>query len=135
MKAGNTFSFSALAGVDGFPLPYFRAIDFAYLRDRVVLAPKVTALLMPPAVTLVIPPAVEGSAVQVTVVGSGFSGTPRVRLYSPAWNDEACCVTVVSPNEISAWIFPSGMLPGLYDIEVENADGQAAVLEAFFTVQ
>ena len=55
MNAGNTFTFDRLAGLNGNPLPYFRPIDYAYLRDRVVIDSAVTLLAYPPVVSSVTP--------------------------------------------------------------------------------
>jgi len=51
MNASNTFSFSKRAGLDGYALPRFRALNYAYLRDHMVLDARVSAILPAPCQT------------------------------------------------------------------------------------
>ncbi len=62
MNAGGTFSFDEMTGRNGSPLPVFRALDWAYLRDRVALNTHVTGLFPPPTLTSVTPESGERPA-------------------------------------------------------------------------
>ncbi len=128
MKAGNTFTFAKLAGLDGFALPAFREIELAYLHDRVVLAFQVTALLPPPMVAAVSPGVVDASSVLLTITGTDFVATPSVRAVLPTFSFGAIGESLQSPEQLTAWVVRSQMISGLYDIEVTNPDGQQAVL-------
>lgn len=130
MKAGNTFTFSKLAGLGGFDLPAFREIELAYLHDRVVLAPQVKALLPPPAITAVSPSVVTGSSALLTITGTSFAATPYVRALLPSFVFSTIAETWQSPQQMTTWVVRAQMIPGLYDLELTNPDGQQAVLPA-----
>lgn len=133
MKAGNTFNFSKLAGLGSYGAPVFREIELAYLHDRVVLAPKVQQLLVPPTVTEISPSVLTGTSAVVTITGAGFTATPDVRVVLPGFAYSAPGETWLSPEQITAWVVRSQMIPGLYDVEVTNPDGQQDVIpEAFW---
>jgi hypothetical protein len=128
MKAGNTFTFSKLGGLNGHPLPTFRPLSFAYLRDRVLAYVPITELLPPPEIDSVDPAVIDQSAVQITIIGSGFAGTPAVRLLSESFVYHVVGETLVSDQVITGWVIRSQILPGAYDLEITNSDGQTAVL-------
>ena len=139
MNQGAAFSFAEMTGRAGEPLPDFRTLNWAYLRDEVVLAPLVTALYPPPTITSVSPPVVDLSAgpVTLTINGSNFVATPRIELVEsndPTPN-EVLGEAFVDPNTITG--IANGLLvqPALYDVEVINPDGQKAVLAGGLLVQ
>jgi hypothetical protein len=69
------------------------------------------------------------AAIEVIISGTGFSGTPSLRL-GDVWLEDA---VVVDENTIMA-IIPAGLLPGTYDLTLYNGDCQEAVLEDAYTV-
>lgn len=129
MKAGNAFTFAKLAGL-GYPLPVFRPIELAYLRDQLVLAPQVTQLLAPPLLTSVAPWQITGSSQIVTIRGSGFAAIPSVRLRNPLYTYPAIGEALQSGEQMTCWVIPGQVPDGTYDLEVTNPDGQQAVLPA-----
>jgi hypothetical protein len=134
MKAGNTFSFSRLAGLGSYSLPSFRAIELAYLHDRLVLAPQVTQLLPPPKLLGVTPWQLSGSSQLVTVLGSGFAPIPAIRLVNPSYAYGALGEAWQSAEQATCWVVPAQLPAGTYDLELTNPDGQKAVLPASIQV-
>jgi hypothetical protein len=128
MKAGNTFTFSKLGGLNGHPLPFFRPLNFAYLRDRALAYVPISELLPPPVVAAVDPAVIEASATEISVVGDGFSGTPQLELVSESFVYHVAGETLVSEQLVTGWVFRSQILPGTYALELTNSDGQIAVL-------
>jgi hypothetical protein len=135
MNAGNTFTFERLAGLNGNPLPYFRPIDYAYLRDRVVIDPAVNFLAYPPVAQTVTPSTITASGwTQIAVGGSGFLPPPVLRLLSPGYNYNVNSEALVSSSEVTGWV-NKGQLPlGVYDLEAKNPDGQLSLLPAAITI-
>jgi hypothetical protein len=135
MNAGNTFTFERLAGLNGNPLPYFRPIDNAYLRDRVVIDPAVNFLAYPPVAQTVTPSTITASGwTQIAVGGSGFLPPPVLRLLSPGYNYNVNSEALVSSSEVTGWV-NKGQLPlGVYDLEAKNPDGQLSLLPAALTI-
>jgi hypothetical protein len=135
MNAGNTFTFARLAGLNGNPLPFFRPIDYAYLRDRVVIDPAVTLLAYAPVVSSITPnTAATTGYTQIFVNGTGFLPTPVIRLINPAYTYNVTGETVVSSSQVRGWVNYAQILPGVYDVELKNPDGQISVFPASFTV-
>jgi hypothetical protein len=133
MRAGGNFTFASLAGLSG-PLPFFRPLDFAYLRDRIRTDSKVTQLLAPPTLDSV-SPSVFASSVTLAISGGGFAPTPRIRLESPGFNYELIGEAYQAPGSISGYVSRLQVLPGVYDLAVQNPDGQWARLPAAVEVQ
>lgn len=136
MNAGNTFRFEEMTGRAGFPLPVFRPLSWAYLRDRLVVNARVTGLYEAPAVTAVSPDPVSGDAV-LTVHGENFLATPTVELVrdgDPTPN-QLPSVVFVDGNTITATFLSLLVPPGVYDVRVVNPDDQVAVLPGGLTVQ
>ena len=96
-------------------------IDDVRIASPLPLAPAPTVLSLTP---------YHGSDDQptaLTITGTGFSGTPSLRL-GDIWLDDAF---VVDENTIIA-IIPAGMQPGTYDLTLYNGDCQeATLLDAF----
>lgn len=134
MNAGNSFSFESLGGLAGHPLPKFRPLDHAYLRDRAVLDPLVTAILPPPTLTSVTPTLVQSSLQTLTLRGTGFVATPSVRLRSGTFTHEAYSEVWVSSVEMRATVSKNSLYPGTYAIELTNPDGQWISLPATVVV-
>lgn len=127
MKQGGAFVFSELAGMYGIPRPFFRPLDFAYLRDRTLTVNGLNQLLFPPAVDSIEPPIISGS-LQVTITGSGFASPVSVRFVNEVLTYNLLGEQVVSEDTITAWATSSQLASGFYAVEVENPDGQVAVL-------
>jgi len=126
MKAGNTFSFAELAGLNGNPLPYFRPIEHAYLRDRLVQDPSVLALQQPPVIVEFSPSVVTEPFQSVELHGQNYAPTPRMRLYNEIFSYEILSETFQSTELVTAFILKSQVPSGLYELEVTNPDGQKA---------
>jgi hypothetical protein len=135
MCAGNTYSFARLAGLEGQPRPVMRALDYAYLRDRVVVDARVTGLFMPPRADSVSPAGVAaGSVTEVRVAGAEFRATPSMRLENGSLVAHLQGESFVSASEVRGFVLASQAVPGTYDLVVENPDGQIARLAAAITV-
>ncbi len=135
MNAGNTFTFARLAGINGNVLPYFRPLDYAYLRDRVVIDPAVTLLAFPPVVTSITPNAIVGGTyTQVFFNGTGFLPTPAIRCISPSYIYNVSGETLLSSSQVRGWINYAQIQAGVYDVEFRNPDGQIFVLPAAITI-
>lgn len=135
MNPGSAFDFSKLAGLNGHPLPYFRPIDFAYLRDRAVLASNVTSLLMPPVPQSVAPSLVDHSYQQIFITGSSFAAPSSVRCRNATYEYDAIGETVLSSTQLRFSVIQAQIPPGVYDVEVTGPDGQTGLLPAALTVQ
>jgi hypothetical protein len=127
MKHGGTFSFARLAGMAGNPLPFLRPLDFAYLRDRVMTDPQVTALLPPPQLASVTPGQLLASGL-LTASGNGFVATPALRLQNATYTYNLLGEALVSSSTVTGWVNYIQVPPGVYDLVLENPDGQDARL-------
>jgi hypothetical protein len=65
----------------------------------------------------------------VTITGSGFSGSPAVKL-GDAWLED---VVVVDATTITA-VVPAGLPKGVYDLVIYNGDCQSVEMTGAFTV-
>ena len=130
MNAGNTFSLDKLAGRAGHSRPGLRPLNFAYLRDRAVIDPRVTAILPPPVVNGVSPPLVADWLVVLTITGEKFVDTPEVRLIGEDGIYDCIGETLVSAQEMTATVVKLQVYAGTYDLELTNPDGLKAVLPA-----
>jgi hypothetical protein len=136
MNAGSTFDFASLGGDPALPLPPIRAMNWAYLRGRLLRDAAVDGIYPAPIVDSVQPATVPLSGpswVDVTVSGSNFQGTPRLRLLGPLAYTLSS-PTLVDANHVTGGIITFQVLEGTYDFELENGDGQKTVLEAAVTV-
>jgi hypothetical protein len=135
MNAGTTYSFAKLAGLEGQSLAVIRALDFAYLRDRVVLDPKVTGLYLPPQAVSVSPSTLASNLnTKISVLGGAFRATPSMRIESGAFVAQLQGELFVSASEVRGWVLGTQALPGLYDLVVENPDGQTMRLPQAITL-
>lgn len=135
MNAGNTFTFARLAGLAGNPLPYFRPIDYAYLRDRLVIDAAVTLLAHPPVASSVTPNTINPSGyTQIFVNGSGFLPTPVIRLLNSSYTYNVTGELLLSSSQVRGWVNYSQILPGTYNLELKNPDGQTVVLPSAIVV-
>ena len=135
MNAGATFTFAELAGLEGEPLPAFRPLSYAYLRDRALTDSSVTQLLKPPTVTSVVPDVISVSAIQVTLTGADFVGVPAIQLVNESFVYSTPGEAVVDPITVTFWVVQSQVLPGLYDLVYTASDGQTATLPDAITVE
>ena len=135
MNSGYTYTFAKLAGLGGNPLPYFRPIVYAYLRDRVVIDPLVTVLAFAPVVSSVNPPAINPTGwTQIYVNGTGFLPTPVVRLINPGYTYNVTGEVLLSSTQVRGGVNVLQIPAGVYDVELKNPDGQVSVLPASLTV-
>jgi len=141
MNPGGSFSFGELTGRGGSPLPAFRPLSWAYLRDRIALNTQVTALYPRPALGSVEPAVVsfpQGSqAVTVTFHGSGFVAPPTIELETagdPTPN-QVLEPTVVDPETATGIINKFFVQAAVYDVRFVNGDGQTTVLSGGLVVQ
>jgi hypothetical protein len=136
MNQGGSFSFGEMAGRGGAALPVFRALNWAYLRDRVALNPYVTGLFPPPVLASVTPDPVTfpgGQTTTVTFHGQDFLDTPlSIELWTTG-EPLAISVTAISyvdsqtvTGVVNKLFFPLGTT--VYDVSFENADGQLVTL-------
>jgi len=104
--------------------------DLQYSVDNVML--KITAGT-PPTITSVSPVNQQNNqtACPLTINGTGFSGTPTVKLGSTI---TATNVVVVSNTQLTCTVNIDGVNTGCYDITVTNPDNGAATLQRAFTV-
>jgi len=127
MNPGNTFTFSKLAGINGQPLPYLRPLNHAYLRDRVVQDPGVTALLLPPAISGISPLNIVNDYTVVTVTGSNFAATPAMHLVGTNGTFDLFAEQFVSSQQVRGSVIKDDVDPGLYLLQLVNPDGQATL--------
>ncbi|MCP5059188.1 MAG: hypothetical protein GY937_20985 [bacterium] len=132
MNAGGSFSFDEVTGGGGQPLPAFRPLSWAYLRDRVALNSLVTGLFSPPVLSQVPPnPATYPMGlytVDITISGADFMATPSIRVLregSPTW-DVVNNVVFVDPQTLTGTLNSFVVIadPNPYDVRVTNPDGQ-----------
>jgi hypothetical protein len=136
MNAGSSFDFATLGGDPSLPLPPIRAMNWAYLRGRLLRDAAVDGIYRAPTVDWVEPATVSLSGpswVDVTVSGSNFQGTPTLRLHGPLAYTLSS-PTLVDANQVTGGIITFQVLEGTYDLELKNGDGQKTVLEAAVTV-
>lgn len=143
MNRGGSFSFAEVSGRSG-NTPVFRPLNWAYLRNRVVLSPQVTGLFPKPQVTSVSPnPAMYPdpyTSISITIHGMDFLGSPATPLVDlitegdPTPNS-VMNVMFVDPQTLTGLINPFVVPPALYDVRVSNPDGQVTVLEDAVLVQ
>lgn len=142
MNAGFTFSFEEMTGRNGSPLPVFRALGWAYLRDRVALNTHVAGLYPPPTLTSVTPNPVSvpqgQQTVEVTLHGTDFIETPLlVELITegdPTPNP-LLNVTFVNSETVTGVVNKFLVPPALYDIHLVNTDDQEVTLVDGLEVQ
>ncbi len=133
MNQGGSFSFDEMTGRNGVPLPVFRTLGWAYLRDRIVLNSQVTGLFPAPTLTSVDPNPVDIKPPQsatVTIHGTNFLDTPSVELITegdPTPN-QLLNETFIDANTITGVVSKFLVPPGLYDVHLINADGQEVTL-------
>jgi hypothetical protein len=136
MNAGSTFDFATLGGDPALPLPSIRAMNWAYLRGRLVLDAAVDGIYLAPILHSVEPTTVSLSGpswVDVTVLGENFQGTPSLRLLGPV-TYTLSSATLVDATQVTGGIITFQILEGTYDFEYRNGDGQKIVWEEAVSV-
>ena len=120
----------------GTPLPVFRELNWAYLRDRIVLDASVTDLIDGPTITSVSPNPIVPNAV-LTVTGTNFEATPAIHLLIEGDPTPNLLVglTFIDAQTVTGFVKSSSNPPGLYDVRVTNPDGQSVTLVDALTVQ
>jgi hypothetical protein len=134
MKAGNTFSFQELAGLNGHELPTFRPLNYAWLRDRAVLEADLTMLLPPPVATTATPEVITGDT-WLVIEGQNFADTPKIKLWSFGFEYNLILESWISETQIRGLVSYSQVLPGSYLVFVTNPDGQLALPPPAIVVQ
>ncbi|MDP3938977.1 MAG: hypothetical protein Q8R92_12705 [Deltaproteobacteria bacterium] len=145
MNSGGSFNYEEIVGEAGEPLPRFRDLSDAYLRNELMLKSGITGPLQPaPTLTNVLPnPAIySAGTVNITVFGSGFFGTPDVLLLKDGFPPRVVQnVLLGMPPTCPVGTCITGTLvqfqvgTGLFDVLVETPDDQSVVIEDHLTVQ
>ncbi len=160
MNQGGSFTFAKMSGHGGVALPIFRALNWAYLRDRVAPNRRVTGLYDPPILYAVEPnPATipaDFTNATITICGANFfqdSGSstpdPSIELLGSLGNFQPSNVFVDTPDPldcdstpvpdpplvIRASINAFNVLPGSYDVRIENPDAQSVTLVNGLVIQ
>ncbi len=141
MNAGSEFRFDEITGRGAEGPPVFRPLNWAYLRDRVVLDGDVTALLPAPVLTSLAPARLIFSSdrpesQRVTLSGDHFVDPAAIELVDPVdpLPLPGFGVSVVDANTLTVLVHRSFVAPGLYDVRLINGDGQIGVLEGALRV-
>ena len=136
MNSGSTFSFEEISGFAGTPLPAFRMLNWAYLRDRIVLDDSVTDLSDGPTITSVSPNPITPTAM-LTVTGTNFEATPAIHLLIEGDPTPNLLVGIafVDAETVTGFVKSSSNPPGVYDVMVTNPDGQSVTAIDALTVQ
>jgi hypothetical protein len=142
MSPGPSFSFDDLAGSGGAPLPRLRALNFAYLQGRVILDARVDGIYRPPMIESASPAVISTDGPLLAVLelrGRGFRPSATVVLRGPTdllLNQAATLEGRDGAKDtlVGNLLAPT-LLPGSYDIEVTNPDGQQATLKAALEVR
>jgi hypothetical protein len=130
MNAGASFSFEQMTGRRGTPLPTFRPLNWAYLRDRVVLSDRVTGLYPAPVLRSVEPGARDSGEIEFVFVGENFLDDAAIELrHGQGPPIPIRRVEVVDPGEVRGALNTALAPPGRYDVHLVNGDGQVVVLE------
>jgi len=130
MNAGPSFSFATLAG-EGAALPRLRELNFAYLRGRLVLDPRVTGIYPAPVLDYATPSQISLGGPPVlgyTCLGDHFRSPVSIRLVGPLGLG-LLSETLVSEQEVAATIPVLQLAVGTYALELTNGDGQVVVLD------
>ncbi len=90
----------------------------------------------PPVLTQITPDSAStgDGVVEVTIIGSGFYGVPRVFLTGVAADIEATGISVTAGWRINCEFDLSGKQPGVWDVVVVNPDDQVGVLPGAFVI-
>jgi hypothetical protein len=132
MNFGGTFSFAEITGREGFPKPFFRAISWAYLTNRLVRNDFVTALLPAPRIFSVTPnPAGFESAyvVEIRVKGEALADAQRVELVAEGRRSVPVLeLRAEDDRTLRGLLHVLFSPPGRYDVLVTMRDEQTARL-------
>jgi hypothetical protein len=132
MNPGASFSFAEITGRQGQPKPFFRAIGWAYLTNRLVRNEQVTSLEPPPRLFAVTPNPVHYNGqllASITIQGDDLANAQIVDLKGtgpiaiPVFN-----WTVVNNQTITGQVHSLFAVPGFYTVRVTNDDQQGAQL-------
>ncbi|MBW2313345.1 MAG: hypothetical protein JRH10_04065 [Deltaproteobacteria bacterium] len=92
-------------------------------------------MFAPPQVAAVDPDVIDQSALLITVTGSDFSGVPVIRLINEGFTYNCVGESFLDENTATAWVIQSQALPGLYDLEYTDVDGQVDILPDAVTIE
>ena len=136
MNPGGAFSFEEASGFGGEPVPVFRPLNWAYLRDRIVLDSAVTGLFPAPEIGSVSPNPLSATAI-LTVTGENFLATPYIHLLieSDPTPNLLTGITLIDSQTLTGVVKASQNPPGTYDVRITNPDGQSVTLIDALVVQ
>lgn len=140
MNPGGSFSFDEITGTHGYEVPRFRAMNWAYLRDRLALSEQVTGLYPPPELWAVSPNPVtfpQGQTRTLTFTGDGFVDPPLIDLVPVAGGFPVAVlnVSLVDAQTLTGTVNKFLTPAGVYDVYLVNGDGQETVLPEGVVVQ
>ena len=140
MNAGPSFTYDEMTARNGQPVPMFRPMNWAYLRDRIAPNADVTGLFPAPELHSVSPnPASFGgsSTLLLTFRGEGFVPTPVIELLpegSPI-PSPVTGVNWVDDETVTGTILSFFVPPGTYDVRFLNGDGHEMIVEDALTIE
>ncbi len=142
MNHGGSFSFAEVAGLMPGGPSAFRPTNWAYLRDRLAPNPRVYGLFPPPDLQSVVPNVVTFPPVNawLTFYGEGFltdGDAPIIELVREGDRTPELVmnVSVLDSQTVTGSINQLFVVPDVYDVRFENADGQVVVLPAALEVR
>lgn len=132
MKYGGAFSFAAITGRQGYPKPYFRPIDRAYLTNRLVRNAKVASLEPRPVLSALTPNPVSyggGESAVLTLHGEHLSRAEFVELKGSSPGAAPLLHwSAVDDQTLTGELQTGFVPPGVYRVRVTNDDEQFAEL-------
>jgi hypothetical protein len=140
MNSGASFSFAEINGTNG-GQPSFRPLNWAYLRDRLIIDSRVTELLPAPLLDSVNPVSITfGGGVEqavITLHGENLGTASAINLLAPGdpTPNPVLGLTVVNDQTLTGIVYQLLVPNDLYDVEVTNSDGQVVTLPGALLVQ
>jgi hypothetical protein len=137
MNPGDSFSFAEVAGLSTAGLARFRALNWAYLRDRIAPSALVTALHDPPVLHSVEPRVFFAGTGALSLILRGSSlvagpAEPSVELVDPRTQSAVPVPHVqrIDDEALALRVDRAFLSPGVYDLRYIGSDGQITTLRA-----